>query len=135
MQTSFRELRRFEHGSSGFGVKHITFLVIFGVIILIYADGVGSKNRLLRVFSVLSSLPLEIIVFFLLRLGSLLFNDCCNALPHSLIWAMKLNPLPHSLPHSLTRAMKPEESYGMASEEPLLLAVTRAAPCTAVAGR
>ena len=66
-------------------MKHITFLVIFLVIILIYADGVGSKNRLLRVFSVLSSLPLEIIVFFLLRLGSLLFNDCCNALPHSLI--------------------------------------------------
>ena len=85
MQTSFRELRRFEHGSSGFWVKHITFLVIFGVIILIYADGVGSKNGLLRVFSVLSSLPLEIIVFFLLGLGSLLFNDCCNALPHSLI--------------------------------------------------
>ena len=66
-------------------MKHITFLVIFLVIILIYADGVGSKNRLLCVFSVLSSLPLEIIVFFLLRLGSLLFNDCCNALPHSLI--------------------------------------------------
>ena len=59
--------------------------------------------------------------FVLLHKGSL-----PQTLPHPLTSTRE------SLLHSLTRAMKPEESYGNASEDLLLLLKTSAAPCNAV---
>jgi hypothetical protein len=69
--TSLRVLRRFQHSVAGFHLlpaKHISFLVDFGVIVVIYADGVCGKNRLVRVFGIACKFPEIVLISFVLWL-------------------------------------------------------------------